>query len=186
MLRTAFKLLALGTLVAGLAAPAFGASWAVRPHATPKRSLAAAGISQFEADVVAGINDLRRRHGLAPLRMSRSLTQAADGHSHAMLARGFFEHESADGSAFWRRIQRHYTSRGFRYWAVGENLAWQSPDMEPGEAVKLWLNSPPHRRVLLTAKWREVGLAAVQSASAPGVYDGLPVTIVTADFGVRR
>jgi hypothetical protein len=39
---------------------------------------------------------------------------------------------------------------------------------------------------LLTARWREVGLSAVHVNSAPGVYGGNAVTILTADFGVRR
>jgi uncharacterized protein YkwD len=50
----------------------------------------------------------------------------------------------------------------------------------------MWLNSPSHRRTLLTAEWREIGLGAVHVASAPGAYGGREVTILTADFGVRR
>ena len=180
-------MLLVAVAVCAVAAPALGASWAPRHPAKP-RSLASASatLSQFEQGVVAGINSFRARHGLAPLRVSRPLSVAADGHSRSMAARGFFEHESADGTAFWKRIERYYGSRGFRYWAVGENLAWQSPVMDPEDAVDMWIKSPPHRRVMLTAKWREVGLAAVRAQAAPGVYDGLPVTIVTADFGVRR
>jgi uncharacterized protein YkwD len=49
----------------------------------------------------------------------------------------------------------------------------------------MWLNSPPHRKILLTPRWREVGLSAVHTASAPGVYRGLEVTVLTADFGTR-
>jgi uncharacterized protein YkwD len=50
----------------------------------------------------------------------------------------------------------------------------------------MWLNSPEHRKILLTARWREIGLAAVHVTSASGTYGGREVTIVTADFGVRR
>jgi uncharacterized protein YkwD len=49
----------------------------------------------------------------------------------------------------------------------------------------LWLSSPPHRANLMTARWREIGLGAVHSTGAPGVYRGGPATIVTADFGAR-
>jgi uncharacterized protein YkwD len=49
----------------------------------------------------------------------------------------------------------------------------------------MWLDSPPHRKILLTSAWREVGLGAVRALAAPGVYKGLDVTILTADFGVR-
>ena len=48
------------------------------------------------------------------------------------------------------------------------------------------MKSPEHRANLLSAKWREIGLSAVHVQAAPGTFDGLDVTIVTADFGVRR
>jgi uncharacterized protein YkwD len=46
--------------------------------------------------------------------------------------------------------------------------------------------SPEHRRNLLNPDWRQIGLAALEVPSAPGLYVGLGVTIVTVDFGVRR
>jgi uncharacterized protein YkwD len=48
------------------------------------------------------------------------------------------------------------------------------------------INSPEHKAILLTPRWREIGLSAVHSSGAPGTYGGREVTIVTADFGVRR
>ena len=164
--------------VAALAAPALGA------NSAPTRSSVA--YDALETGVVAEINVLRRRHGLAPVRISRPLTAAAHSHSQAMTARGFFSHDSANGAPFWQRIQRHYGSRGYQSWAVGENLAWASPSIDAAQTMRMWLNSPAHRRVLLTAKWREVGLAAVTAQAAPGAFGGLQVTVITADFGVRR
>jgi uncharacterized protein YkwD len=99
---------------------------------------------------------------------------------------GFFSHTSSDGTAFWKRVQRFYGPTGFGYWSVGENLLWSSPTIDARRAVQMWLDSPPHRKNMLTAAWREVGLAAVTVDAGPGVFNGLPVTIVTADFGVRR
>jgi uncharacterized protein YkwD len=139
----------------------------------------------LEVQVLAHMNALRRSHGLAPLRMSSGLRRAADAHSTAMATRGFFAHNSADGTAFWQRVQRYYPRRG-RTWSVGENLLWSSPDVDAARAIQMWMNSAGHRKILLTARWREVGLSAVHADSAPGVYQGLPVTLLTADFGVRR
>ena len=140
--------------------------------------------NSLEADVLVQINGLRRSHGLAPLRLSGALRRAADSHSSAMAKRGFFAHESADGSAFWKRVARFYPARRGG-WSVGENLLWSSPDVDGAGALRMWLNSPPHRKILLTSRWREIGLSAVHAASAPGVYRGLEVTVITADFGVR-
>ena len=139
---------------------------------------------QLEAGLLDEINALRRGHGLAPLRASARLRTAADAHSAAMAQRGFFAHESSDGTPFWRRVERYYSKT--RYWSVGENLLWSSPDVDPARALRMWMNSPGHRKILLTARWREVGLSAVHVDAGPGVFNGMPVTVVTADFGVRR
>jgi hypothetical protein len=38
---------------------------------------------------------------------------------------------------------------------------------------------------MLTAGWHDVGCAAVHRQTAPGIFAGLSVTVVTCDFGVR-
>jgi uncharacterized protein YkwD len=143
-------------------------------------------VSSLESDVLAQLNQVRRDHHLVPLKLSATLSKAAAQHSVEMGEDGYFKHESVDGSAFWKRIETFYPSSGRRYWAVGENLLWSSPDVDAPGALKLWMASPEHRANILTAKWREIGVAAIQVAAAPGTYDGLDVTIVTTDFGVRR
>jgi uncharacterized protein YkwD len=140
----------------------------------------------LEQGVIAGINEIRRGRGLRPLRNNGRLTAAADFHSEDMARKGYFEHDSANGTAFWRRIERFYPSRGFRSWTVGENLLWGSETYGPAFAVREWMNSPPHRANILSREWREIGIGAVTVASAPGEYRGRAVTVVTADFGARR
>jgi uncharacterized protein YkwD len=139
----------------------------------------------LESGILADLNRVRTQHGLVPLRPSGRLNAAASQHSREMARVGYFSHNSADGSAFWRRIQRFYPSSGYGSWSVGENLLWSSPDVDAAGAIKMWMGSPEHRANLLNPSWREVGLSAVHSDSAPGTYHGLGVTIVTADFGAR-
>lgn len=165
---------------------AFAAVVAGRTEAAQHAGRNVAARNGLERGVLAEINALRRKHGLVALRANASLRAAADAHSSSMAARGFFTHESADGTAFWKRVRRYYGDDGRAYWSVGENLLWSSPDVDAAEALRMWLKSPPHRKNLLTARWREIGLSAVHVDSAPGVYRNAPVTIVTADFGVRR
>jgi uncharacterized protein YkwD len=132
------------------------------------------------------VNDVRAQHGLQSLTLSSSLVRAAATHSRSMATDGYFAHESADGSAFWQRIKLYYSISGHSYWSVGENLVWASPNLTAQQAVKIWMNSPPHRANLLSSKWREIGLSAVYSSDAPGSYQDRAATILTADFGVRR
>jgi uncharacterized protein YkwD len=153
----------------------------------PRTSGKADGVGRLyalEPQVFAAINDLRRAQGLAPLRLSRALSLAADEHSLSMAEHGYFEHSSLDGSPFTRRVAAAYAP-GASQWSVGENLVWASPRLSAREVLNLWLASPTHRATLLSPAWRDVGLGAVR-AVAGGVYGGRVVTILTADFGVRR
>jgi uncharacterized protein YkwD len=142
-------------------------------------------MAALESSVVSRMNVLRRAQGLRPLRLNRRLRAAAVFHSKDMGRRGYFEHDSLVGTPFWRRIERFYPSRGFRSWTVGENLLWGSDTYDATFAVREWMNSPPHRKNILSRGWREVGIGAVFFGRAPGEYAGRPVTIVTADFGSR-
>ena len=48
------------------------------------------------------------------------------------------------------------------------------------------MKSPGHRKNILTPRWREIGLSALRVASAPGIYGGRDVVIITTDFGIRH
>ena len=146
-----------------------------------------AALKLLGGSVVQELNRVRAVRGLAPLRATPSLAVSARRHSAQMGQRGFFAHESADGTPFWRRVERFYAGRGFRSWEVGENIFWQSPaSIAAVSVVRSWLASPGHRENILSRTWRDVGVGAVSLASAPGVYHGAPVTIVTVDFGKRQ
>jgi uncharacterized protein YkwD len=160
------------------AAPAHAAT-------TQGASGARSAASALETAVLGRINRVRRGRGLRALRWNKRLAAAADSHSRDMGKKGYFEHESANGAAFWRRIERFYPSRGFRSWTVGENLLWASDTYGSAFAVHEWMTSPPHRENILSRDWRELGIGAVTFQAAPGVYGGRTVTIVTADFGAR-
>ena len=142
-------------------------------------------LSALELDIVGRINAQRGARALRPLRVSRGLTAAASAHSRQMGQMGYFEHESFNGAPFWKRIE-HYYPAGRGYWSVGENIFWESPDTSGSSAVREWMTSAPHRQNILTREWREIGVAAAHFDSAPGAFGGRSVTIVTADFGVRR
>jgi uncharacterized protein YkwD len=148
--------------------------------------LAASDAAAYETILLREINEVRAEHGVAPLRPSSLLAAAADHHSRQMAERGFFDHDSRNGSPFWKRVERFYPSPPAGHWSVGENLAYGLPSLSAGGAVRAWMGSRGHRANLLSATWREIGLGAVHVDSAPGVYGGRRATIITADFGVRR
>ena len=131
--------------------------------------------------VVRELNAARAHHGLAPLRDDARLTRAATRHSREMVAHHDFAHESRDGSRFSRRIEAmRYMPRRGRWW-VGENLAWgRGPDAAPEAVVQAWLRSATHRRVLLSPRYRRVGVGVARGTPAGGTAPGVTYT---ADFG---
>jgi uncharacterized protein YkwD len=175
----------------GTAAASVGRAGVARGPRTadPADMQAAAAVTRtmgLESAVVRAINDLRRNHKLAPLRINRELSDAAASHSTDMARSGYFAHDDQDGRVFWKRIEAQYPSAGSSSWQVGENLVWSAGDLSASSALDMWLNSPPHRENLLNPRWREIGLGGVKALGAPGVYTGYDVTILTADFGYRR
>ncbi len=143
--------------------------------------------AMLEAEIVRELNQIRSSRGVRSLRAAPGLRMAARAHSRAMLELGFFGHDSADGTAFSDRIRRYYTNRGWESWSVGEALlASEGPEIKAKAVVKAWLGSPPHREVILSSAWRDAGIGAVYTSTAPAKYGGSEAVVVTADFGLRN
>jgi uncharacterized protein YkwD len=138
--------------------------------APAKLALETTPVPALETALVAKINALRGRHGLRRLAASGALARVARAYGRQMLAGGYFDHRALN-----RRLAGLSTG--------GENLAWQAGTPSADRIVALWLASPPHRRNLLSPRWRRFGIGAVHGRGAGGVYGYRPVTVVVADFG---
>jgi uncharacterized protein YkwD len=148
---------------------------------------AAPGIATAAADprldgreraMVRAINRQRAKHGVAKLSASRRLARAADFHSWEMLEADYFAHRSRDGGPFDERIRRYANHR-----SVGETLAMlgRCGPRAARRVVRMWMNSPGHRAILLSTSFRRVGLGR-----RTGDLGGDRVCVVTADFGSRK
>jgi uncharacterized protein YkwD len=145
--------------------------------AVPATATARPAMNGTERAVLRELNEVRASHGLARLRANRALGRAADGHSRDMLRSDFFDHSSSDGTTFDRRVRRHADAR-----YVGETLAALGRRRGGAETVvRMWMDSPPHRAVLLSPAFRRVGIARRW-----GDLGGSKMAVVTADFASRR
>ena len=142
--------------------------------------------SGLDLSVLAQLNQVRSEHGLVPLTLSPGLDAAALQHTRDMVSNGYFGHASSNGTPFWRRIARYYPQSRYAYWSVGENLVWTSGAASAAAGLHAWMTSPAHRANILDPAWRQVGIAALGAPHGPGAFAGLAVTVITADFGVRR
>jgi uncharacterized protein YkwD len=143
-------------------------------------------LTKLEQQVVNLVNQKRASHGLVKLRVNSKLETAARAHSKEMGSKQYFSHDSASGETFARRVIRYgYTRSGYSYWAAGENIAWGSGLYATANAVvNSWMKSPAHRAVILTRKFRDVGLGAVVCDNGYGSCAS-PVTFFTMDAGRR-
>jgi uncharacterized protein YkwD len=99
---------------------------------------------------------------------------------------GYFAHEWADGTPFGTWIRRYWPGSGYRGWSAGENLYWEGPDTNARRVVSAWMNSPPHRRALLSRSWRFFGVGAVRVTDPAGDYAGVGAAFIFAvEFGSR-
>lgn len=155
------------------------------PRASAGGSASGSYVAGLEVPLRVAINDYRARYGLRPLLPSLALASAARAHVVSMGELGYFSHTSADGTVFWKRVQHFYPSVGYGTWAVAEDLLWTSSPVTPKQALQMWIDSPEHRELLLRAIYRQVGIATIEVAAAPGHFDRLNVTIIDADFGGR-
>jgi uncharacterized protein YkwD len=154
--------------------------------AKASKQFSVASTPDLARTLLAAVNQTRRAHKLKPLRFSAQLTNAATAHAQSLAVAGQFTHAwPTTGLLFGSWIRSFYPSRGYRSWSAGENLLWASPGFTPANAVQQWLDSPIHRRVMLTPSWRELGIGVVTATAAPGAYGGRDVQIAAAEFGRR-
>jgi uncharacterized protein YkwD len=142
-------------------------------------SAGSAKLDKRERAMLRVINNQRAHHGLAGLKPNINLARAADYHSWEMLDANYFAHTSRDGGPFDERVRRFVNKR-----ALGETLAMLSGGCSRGSArrvVRMWMDSPGHRAILLNSSYRRIGLA-----KRVGRLGGTKACVVTADFGSKR
>lgn len=154
------------------------ALWIVvaQPFTTP-RAQDAAAVSRLvlaltnQARAQEQTCGMRRFPPAPPLSLSPALTRAARAHSRDMVAHDFLSHDGSDGSTPGVRVAR----AGYRWRMVGENIA--SGVRTPRAVVAGWLASPHHCANIMTAGFRQMGVAFAVNPANAQVIDW------TEDFG---
>ncbi|MER7576548.1 CAP domain-containing protein [Streptomyces sp. NPDC126514] len=134
------------------AVPAWHAPAPFRPAVvSPGRSASPAAPRPGDGDVISRVNVQRSRAGCPALRAHPLLGKAARAHSADMARTGRLSHEGSDGSTSAERL----AATGYRFGEAGEVITTGVGD-EAG-AVRSWMGSGPHRRLLLTCSFRHAG-----------------------------
>ena len=98
-----------------------------------------------------------------------------------MVRRRFFAHVSPGGSDLSDRLRRAGAIRGDAPFRFGEVLGWGTLGASsPRRLVRAWLDSPPHRGILLDRRYDEAGVGVAHGSPATAGTAALTATMVLA------
>jgi uncharacterized protein YkwD len=143
-----------------------------RPAASANRDVTRGSVSgsvnaPVQRQVLALVNENRRRGGCDGLTLDRRLIVAANRHAADMARRGYFAHRSPNGQGAGDRVE----DAGYDWSRYSENIA-RGQD-SPAEVVNGWMNSPGHRENIMDCRLHQmgVGLAFDRENTAYWVQD---------------
>ncbi len=151
----------------------------------PQKTKPTLRIAQLEKEIHVLINKERKKHNLSAMAWNDALSAIARKHSSDMAKRNYFSHFSPEGHDFsYRYKQEGYSCAvpvGERIYLGAENIfqnnlydrivfidgmahyEWNSMAKIADTTVRGWMNSPGHRKNILTPYWRSEGIGVAIS-----------------------
>lgn len=119
--------------------------------------------ARYESRLLDLVNQARAKFGLREIESNPRLNAAAAWMAQDLSKSRQLSHTDSLG----RRAGQRATEQGYDWSMVGENLAlgYQTPE----SVLNAWLNSPGHRKNILTPDFQEVGFG-LAPGRRPGQY----------------
>ena len=125
-----------------------------------------------QANIISLTNQERKLAGLEELKNNPQLASAALAKANDMFAKQYWDHFGPNGETPWQFIR----GAGYNYVYAGENLGKGFRTAEG--LVEAWMASPTHRENILSANYRDIGIAVVE-----GELLGKQTILVVQMFG---
>ncbi|AOT69681.1 SafA/ExsA family spore coat assembly protein [Geosporobacter ferrireducens] len=129
------------------------------PSATTTTSTTTNTARNFEQEVVRLVNVERGKYGLKPLTENAALSNVARTKSVDMRDKGYFSHTSPTYGSPFDMMKKF----GITYSYAGENIAMGQKT--PEEVMKGWMNSPGHRKNILSENFTQIGVGYTVSGN---------------------
>jgi uncharacterized protein YkwD len=142
----------------------------------------------IDAATLCLMNHVRAEYGLRALRRSRPLAAIAAGQAGDMVSGDYFGDQSLSGrSPLSRVLASHYAvSLAHMRLLTAQNIGWGTgPNATPAGIVAAWMQSPPHRSIILTAAYRDAGVGVAPAVPAALGSSWLGGTYAV-EFGARQ
>lgn len=138
-------------VVSGLSALVLSPATAAPTRSVATSASASSAADTYEHRVKRQVNKRRARHGLRRLRLASCPDSTAAGWSRHLASSDSFYHQSMVD--ILDECDAEY---------AGETLGRGT--MSPRKLVRMWMNSPAHRAVLISTKSRRIGIGATPDA----------------------
>jgi uncharacterized protein YkwD len=135
---------------------------AVNVFWTAHTNVLGASTSLSANELLKDTNTVRLQNNQDELKLSSKLSTAAQAKANDMVKKNYWSHETPSGDEPWIFMKKS----GYEYFAAGENLAYGFNNSE--DTVTGWLNSPQHRKNMLSADYREVGFGIITAENFQG------------------
>lgn len=119
-------------------------------------------------------NQQRIANNAEALKLSSSLSSAAQSKANDMISRNYWSHNTPDGQEPWIFV----SNAGYKYLRAGENLAYGFGTSD--DTIMGWMNSTTHRDNMLDGAFTDVGFGF---ANGQNFNDSGPETVVVAMYG---
>ncbi len=151
--------------------------------AQPKKNMPRFSTVDMEQQIHVLVNKERQKSGLSPVKWDDALARIARKHSADMARRNYFSHNSPEGHDFSYRYNAEGYACGIRVeqriYQGAENLFqnnlydravhsgnttrydWNSMKKIAESTVRGWMNSPGHKKNILTPAWRNEGVGVI-------------------------
>ena len=180
LVRAGRRGVSVGLAAAVVTAPGMTGEADARRQACANRNVEfEAAPEQAREALVCEIERLRARRDLRRLDSDGRLAKAARRHAADMVDRHYFSHYSPAGADVADRARRTGYAKGGCSWRLGEVLAWGVGGRSSAAAtVRAWMNSPDHRRILVSNKYSDLGVGTVAGTPEPAYPHGLTAAAV--------
>ncbi len=124
-----------------------------------------ANAATIDAATLCLIDHARTAHGLRPLKTNRELQAVAVSQVKTMVRLDYFADNRPSGTTPAALIAATPYGEHARGLSIGENIGWGTGGYAtPAQMVTAWLQSPPHRKIILTGEYSDAGVGVTPAA----------------------
>jgi uncharacterized protein YkwD len=132
------------------------------------------------------IDQVRAVYHLRPLRRNHDLQAVARAQANDMVNQDYFSHDSPYGQTPMSRVvATRYPARAARV-STAQDIGWGTgPYATPAHMVAAWMQSPPHRAIILSDEYRDAGVGVAIPVPSVVEEEGQSGATYAVEFGVR-